>query len=451
MDSRILAAALPAQVGRRVTIAGWLHRRRELKSVTFLIVRDRSGLAQVVVRSPADAGPPGAEQGDPELSRAAAEPAATLPEETVIAVEGTVTANPQAPGGAEITDAVITALSGPAEPPPFDLYRPAVNATLPAILDHAPTTLRHPRLRAGFEISAASVAGFRDALDGLGFTEVHTPKIVGSATESGATTFAIDYFGQPAYLAQSPQFYKQALVGVFERVYEVGPVFRAEPHDTARHLAQYTSLDAELGFITDHQDVMSVLRDTIAGMLTGVGERARSAVELLGLALPSVPAKIPQIHFRDAQELIATGSGRDPRGEPDLSPADERWLCEWAVREHGAEFLFVTGYPMAKRPFYTHPDPALPGYSNGFDLLFRGLELVTGGQRLHRYPDYLAALAARGEDPGPYSGYLQVFEHGMPPHGGFAIGLERWTARLTGAANIRQVTLFPRDLHRLSP
>ena len=451
MNSRILAAELPAQVGQRVTIAGWLHRRRELKSVTFLIVRDRSGLAQVVVRSPAEAGPPGAVQGAPELAKAGAELAATLPEETVIAVEGTVTANPQAPGGAEITDAVITALSGPATPPPFDLYRPAVNATLPAILDHAPTTLRHPRLRAGFEISAASVAGFRDALDGLGFTEVHTPKIVGSATESGATTFGIDYFGQPAYLAQSPQFYKQALVGVFERVYEVGPVFRAEPHDTARHLAQYTSLDAELGFITDHQDVMSVLRDTIAGMLAGVGERARSAIELLGLALPAVPAQIPQIHFRDAQELIAAGSGRDPRGEPDLSPADERWLCEWAVREHGSEFLFVTGYPMAKRPFYTHPDPALPGYSNGFDLLFRGLELVTGWQRLHRHSDYLAALAARGEDPGPYAGYLQVFEHGMPPHGGFAIGLERWTARLTGAANIRQVTLFPRDLHRLNP
>ena len=437
MNSRILAAELPDQVGKRVTIAGWLHRRRELKSVTFLIVRDRSGLAQVVLPSPASPDPASPDPGG-------ARPVTALPEETVIAVEGLVTANQQAPGGAEITDAAITSLSGPAKPPPFDLYRPA-------ILDHAPTTLRHPRLRAGFEIAAASVAGFRDALDGLGFTEVHTPKIVGSATESGATTFGIDYFGQPAYLAQSPQFYKQALVGVFERVYEVGPVFRAEPHDTARHLAQYTSLDAELGFITDHQDVMSVLRDTIAGMLAGVGERARSAVDLLGLPLPEVPGQIPQVHFRDAQELIATGSGRDPRGEPDLSPADERWLCEWAVREHGSEFLFVTGYPMAKRPFYTHPDPALPGYSNGFDLLFRGLELVTGGQRLHRHADYLAALAAGGEDPAPYSGYLQVFEHGMPPHGGFAIGLERWTARLTGAANIRQVTLFPRDLHRLSP
>jgi nondiscriminating aspartyl-tRNA synthetase len=433
---------LPGHIGERVTIAGWLHRRRELKSVTFLIVRDRSGLAQVVL-------PGSAATAAPEP--APTDTAAALPEETVIAVDGVVTANPLAAGGAEITSPVITALSGPAAPPPFDLYRPAITAALPVILDHAPTTLRHPRLRAGFEIAAASVAGFRAALDEMGFTEAHTPKIVASATESGATTFGIDYFGQPAYLAQSPQFYKQALVGVFERVYEVGPVFRAEPHDTARHLAQYTSLDAELGFIADHQDVMSVLRVAIAGMLTGVSERARSAVDLLGLALPAVPGQIPQIHFRDAQELIAAKADRDPRGGPDLSPADERWLCEWAAREHGSEFLFVTGYPMAKRPFYTHPDPDRPGYSNGFDLLFRGLELVTGGQRLHRHADYLAALAARGEDPRPYAGYLQVFEHGMPPHGGFAIGLERWTARLTGAANIRQVTMFPRDLHRLSP
>lgn len=448
MISRIMAADLPQHVGEQVTIAGWLHRRRELKSVTFLIVRDRSGLAQVVL---SDRAPTPAADGAAMAEGAGPAEDAGLTEETVIAVEGTVTANPQAPGGAEITSPVITALSGPAAPPPFDLYRPTITAGLPTILDHAPTTLRHPLLRAGFEISAASVAGFRDALDGLGFTEVHTPKIVESATESGANVFGIDYFGRPAYLAQSPQFYKQALVGVFERVYEVGPVFRAEPHDTARHLAQYTSLDAELGFIADHQDVMAVLREVIAGMVAGVRDGARFAVELLGLTLPAVPARIPQIHFADAQELMARESGEDPRGEKDLAPAHERWLCEWALREHGSEFLYVTGYPAAAKPFYTHPDPARPGYTNGFDLLFRGLELVTGGQRLHRHADYLAALAAIGEDPAPYAGYLQVFEHGMPPHGGFAIGLERWTARLTGAANVRQVTLFPRDLHRLSP
>src|SRR5258707_4498559 len=435
MISRVLAADLPRHVGEQVRIAGWLHRRRELKSVTFLIVRDRSGLAQAVLPAPAQAG----------------EPVQDLREETVIQVAGTVTASARAPGGVELTEPVITPLSGPAAPPPFDLYRPAVAASLPTILDHAPTTLRHPVLKAGFEIAAASVAGFRDAMDSLGFTEVHTPKIVESATESGANVFGIDYFGRPAYLAQSPQFYKQALVGVFERVFEVGPVFRAEPHDTARHLAQYTSLDAELGFIADHHDVMEILREAVAGMAAEAGARARSGLALLGAIPPAVPRRIPEIHFADAQELIAGHPGRDPRGEPDLSPADERWLGDWALREHGSEFLFVTGYPMVKRPFYTHPDPARPGYSNGFDLLFRGMELVTGGQRLHRHADYLAALAERGEDPRPYAGYLQVFEHGMPPHGGFAIGLERWTARLTGAANVREVTWFPRDLHRLRP
>jgi nondiscriminating aspartyl-tRNA synthetase len=436
MISRVLAADLHAHVGEQVTIAGWLHRRRELKSVTFLIVRDRSGLAQVVLKS---------DSVRPDS------PTAGLPEETVVAITGTVAANEQAPGGVELTGPLVTPLSGPATPPPFDLYRPAITAGLPTILDHAPTTLRHPVLRAGFEIAAASVAGYRAALDGLGFTEVHTPKIVESATESGANVFGLDYFGRPAYLAQSPQFYKQALVGVFERVYEVGPVFRAEPHDTARHLAEYTSLDAEFGFIADHRDVMAVLRDAVAGMAAGVAARAGGALEMLGATLPAVPSRIPEIHFADAQELIAAEAGWDPRGEPDLSPEDERWLGDWAMREHGSEFLFVPGYPMAKRPFYTHPEPARPAYSNSFDLIFRGLELCTGGQRLHRHADYLAALAERGQDPAGYAGYLQVFEHGMPPHGGFAIGLERWTARLTGAANVRQVTLFPRDLHRLSP
>ncbi|MBG0828600.1 aspartate--tRNA(Asn) ligase [Planomonospora sp. ID67723] len=428
MIRRVLAADLPAHVGRTVRLSGWLHRRRDLKSVSFLVVRDRSGLAQVVLREPVP-----------------------YPEETVLQLTGTVVANPQAPGGAELTGPVIEVLSEAVQPPPFDLYRPAVPAALPTVLDHAPAALRHPRLRAPFEIAAAGVAGFRAALDGLGFVETQTPKIVGTATESGANVFGIDYFGRPAFLAQSPQFYKQALVGVFERVYEVGPVFRAEPHDTARHLAQYTSLDAELGFVRDHRDVMAALRQALAGMHAAVSERAGAALALLGVPLPEVPQEIPAIHFTDAQELIARHTGEDPRGEPDLAPAHERWLGEWARREHGSEFLFVTGYPMVKRPFYTHPDPERPEFSRSFDLLFRGLELVTGGQRLHRHADYLAALASRGEDPGAYAGYLAAFAHGMPPHGGFAIGLERWTARLTGAANVRQATLFPRDLHRLSP
>jgi nondiscriminating aspartyl-tRNA synthetase len=314
------------------------------------------------------------------------------------------------------------------------------------VLDNAAVALRHPRQRAPFEIAAAAVAGFRATLDRLDFTEVHTPKIVASATESGANVFGIDYFGRRAYLAQSPQFYKQTMVGVFERVYEVGPVFRAEPHDTARHLAEYVSLDAEFGFVADHRDVMAVLRDALAGMLAAVADRAPAAVERLGLTLPRIPAEVPELHFADALKLV----GAD-ENEPDLAPAHERALGEWAAREHGSDFLFVTGYPMVKRPFYTHPQPSDPRWSNSFDLLFRGMELVTGGQRLHRNADYLAALAARGDDPARYATYLAAFAHGMPPHGGFAIGLERFVARLVGAANVREVTLFPRDLHRLTP
>jgi nondiscriminating aspartyl-tRNA synthetase len=428
--SRTLAADLPsAAPGRPVLIQGWVHRRRVLGAVTFLIVRDRSGLAQVVVRDP---------RGLQMVRRCG--------EESVVAVTGVATRNPAAPGGVEVTGPAITLAGEPAQPPPVDLWRPAIDAGLPAVLDHAAVTWRHPARRARWELAAASLSGFRAALDELGFTEIQTPKLVSSATESGATVFGVDYFGRPAYLAQSPQFYKQAMVGVFERVYETGPVFRAEPHDTARHLAEYTSLDAELGFIGDHRDVLAVLRHALAGMTAAVRDRAGAAAALLGIEVPEVPAEIPVVHFREA--LTIAGA---PPDEPDLAPAHERAVGRWAAQAHGSEFIAVEGYPMSKRPFYTHPQPGDERWSNSFDLLFRGQELVTGGQRLHRHSDYLAAIRARGEDPAGYADYLEAFAHGMPPHGGFAIGLERWAGRLTQAENIREVTLFPRDLHRLTP
>jgi nondiscriminating aspartyl-tRNA synthetase len=424
---RTLAADLAeATPGSTATLHGWVHRRRALASVTFLILRDRSGLAQIVV--------PTTEAHD------------VPPEETTVEVTGLVTANPQAPGGVEITSPTIRPLTEPAATPPVELWRPTLTASLPTLLDNAAVAWRHPAQRARWELAAASLRGFRQVLAEQQFTEVLTPKIVESATESGANVFAIDYFGRPAYLAQSPQFYKQQLVGVFERVYEVGPAFRAEPHDTVRHLAEYTSLDVELGFIHDHRDVLAVLRDVIAGMVASVHENAGVAVSRWGIDVPEVPQEIPVVHFADALALVGA-----PDDEPDLAPDHERALGEWARAEYGSDFLAVEGYPMRKRPFYTHPQPSDPRWSNSFDLLFRGLELVTGGQRLHRYSDYVAAIAAGGEDPAPYEAYLQAFKHGMPPHGGFAIGLERWVSRLTGAANVREVTLFPRDLHRLTP
>ncbi|HET7034563.1 MAG TPA: aspartate--tRNA(Asn) ligase [Thermomicrobiaceae bacterium] len=430
---RIATTELLAHAGERVRLAGWLERLRRLGSIDFLILRDGAGSVQVVIDSA-------------ELR----EQLAGLPAESVLAVEGLAAAAPQAPGGVELRAERLEVIAAASESPPFDLFRPTIPAQLPTILDHAPVALRHARSRALFRLQAASVRGFRATLDALGFVEIHTPKLVASATESGANVFPVDYFGRTAYLAQSPQFYKQIMVGVFERVYEVGPVFRAEPHDTPRHLNEYISLDAEMGFIEDHTTVMSVLTQVLAGMVQAVGQE-QAALATLGVELPVVPARIPAIHFTEALELISHATGEDVRGEPDLAPAHERWLGEWVLREHGTEFLFVVGYPAAKRPFYTHPDPARPGYTNGFDLLFRGLELVTGGQRLSHYEDYLAALAARGQDPEPLAGYLEAFKHGMPPHGGFALGLERWIARLTGAANIRETTLFPRDLNRLTP
>src|SRR4051794_4131183 len=295
---RTTARALPhAAPGEPVRLQGWVHRRRELAAVTFLVVRDRTGLAQVVVKDGAE----------------------LPPEETPVEVVGTATANPQAPGGVEVTSPTVTALGDHADTPPVELWRPRLDTGLPTLLDHAATTWRHPRQRAAWELAAASLHGFRSTLDAQGFTEVHSPKLVESATESGANVFEVDYFGRPAYLAQSPQFYKQVLVGVFERVYEVGPVFRAEPHDTVRHLAEYVSLDVELGFIEDHREVVTCLRDVVAGMVQAVHAYAAPAVERLGIDVPEVPPVIPLLHFRDALEIAGA-----PPDEPDLAPAHER-------------------------------------------------------------------------------------------------------------------------------
>ena len=429
---RIWTSELGEHVGERVRLAGWLHHQRTLAHISFLLLRDRAGIAQLVLT-------------DPERREAVA---ALLPE-TVLEVEGLVVANEQAPAGVEVQEPEVVVLAEPEAPPPFDLRRDEIPAHLPTLLDHAAVALRHPRRRAAASIAAASAHGFRTTLDSLSFTEIHTPKVVASATEGGANVFGIDWFGTRAFLAQSPQFYKQTMVGVFERVYELGPVFRAEPHDTARHLAEYVSLDAEMGFIRDHTDVMAVLRTVIHGMVRAAEDRAGSAMDFLRTDLPEVPVEIPSIQFEEAQRLIERSTGERVLGEPDLAPGHERWLSDWARAEHGSQFLYVVGYPMSKRPFYTHPHPSSPDVSNSFDLLFRGIEIVTGGQRLHRYRDYIAALD--GVDLTPYEGYLEAFRHGMPPHGGFAIGLERWTAQLVSAANVREVALFPRDLHRIRP
>ncbi len=434
MQHRVWVSEVGQHIGEHVCLSGWLHHLRKLSNVNFLILRDRSGTAQVVIE-------------DPQLL-------ANLENchnESVISVKGLVVAEAAAPNGVEIHAPIIRIISRVDEPTPVELFRPKLSAQLPTLLDHAPVSLRHPRQRALWHLADASMSGFRQTLKRANFTEIQTPKIVASATESGANVFKLDYFDTTAYLAQSPQFYKQMMVGVFERVFEVGPVFRAEPHATTRHLSQYVSLDAEMGFIQSHHDVMEMLTKVVRGMIEAVNAEAADDLKLLKISLPVVPEHIPVIHFTEALEMIYRETGEDARNEPDLAPNHERWLGKWAMQEYGSDFLFVEGYPMVKRPFYTHADSARPAYSNSFDLLFRGLELVTGGQRLHLYTDYLAVLEKRNMSPDSMSGYLEAFRYGLPPHGGFAIGLERWVSRLAELPNVREAALFPRDLTRLTP
>ena len=432
---RVLSNELSSHAGERVRMAGWMHRIRRLGSgIVFVHLRDRSGICQIVVEAP---GVIASLDG--------------LLAESVVEVEGTVVAEAQATGGYEIHEPSFTVLSAVTDALPFPINKPVINAHLDTFLDHAMIGLRAPVKQAVFKLSAAVAHAFRDVLDGKGFTEIATPKIIGSASESGANVFALDYFGKQAYLAQSPQFYKQIMVGVFERVYEVAPVFRAEPHQTVRHLNEYVSMDAEMGFIQDHTTVMTLLTEVIRGILDYIGSHCAQELVLLNVQMPLAPQEFPRIYFPEAQQWIFEHHGEDCRGEPDLAPQHEKWLGEWAKETFQSDFLFVTGYPMVKRPFYTAPNPDDTRYSNSFDLLFRGTELVTGGQRLNRFEDYARALEARGMTQEAVSSYLETFRFGMPPHGGFAIGLERFIMQLVNLSNLRDAALFPRDMERIQP
>jgi nondiscriminating aspartyl-tRNA synthetase len=431
---RVRTTEAAGYVGRRVRLQGWLHQFRELGKINFLIVRDGWGTFQAVVDDPA-----------------ALEALRSVQVESLIEVCGIVAEEAQAPGGVELRETAVAILEPVPEPPPIEVNKRQMKTSLETYLDHAVIGLRHPKRRAILRLAAAAMAGFRATLNARGFTEIQTPKILGLASEGGANLFAVDYFGQPAYLAQSPQLYKQIAVGFFERVYEVGPVFRAEPHATTRHLAEYVSLDVEFGFIEDHTTVMELLTVVIGGMLHELRRACPDELALLEARLPEAPAQVPSIYFPEAQTLLWERYGVECRGEPDLAPEHERLLGRWAQEVHGSDFLFVTGYPTAKRAFYTHPNPAEPYYSNSFDLLFRGLELVSGGQRLHRYDEYLAVIGERGLALDQFAEYLKAFRFGMPPHGGFAIGLERFLMQLLDLSNLRLAALFPRDMSRLAP
>jgi nondiscriminating aspartyl-tRNA synthetase len=432
MLGRTLSSELPEKKGQRVCVEGWIHAIRKFGGVNFLILRDRGGTAQVILE-------PG------ELEKLDG-----LQVETVIAVEGVVAEEPRAANGVEIRDARVEVISPVTEVLPFEINKKVLKPSLDVFLNHAPVGLRYPTKRATFRVYADLLAGFRNYLIPRDFVEIHSPKIAGAATEGGANVFAFDYFGKQAYLTQSPQLYKQIMVGVFERVFEIGPAFRAEEHYTARHINEFNSLDAEMGFISGVDDVLDVLIGALEHMIGTMVERHPGDVEMLGIRLPRF-GEVPRIRFREAQQIILDRYGEDRFAEPDFSPQDERWIGEWAEQEFNTDFVFVTHFPTAKRAFYTMPDPEDPEHSFGFDLIFRGQELVSGAQRIHRYDHLVDAIQSRGLDPAQFSGYLEAFKYGLPPHGGFAIGSERLLMRLVDADNIRETTLFPRDVNRLTP
>lgn len=428
---RVLTASVAAHLGEQVLLQGWVHSLRRLgSSLGFLTLRDRSGLVQCVLEGEA-------------LT-------VSLPVESVVSVLGQVVAAPQAPGGIEVRAQAVSVMSQAESPLPFEVNKKELKPGLETLLDHRVISLRHPRTHAVFTVQSALAGAFREALTGEGFTQIFTPKIVATGTEGGSNLFPIEYFDQRAYLAQSPQFYKQMMVGAgYERVFEIAPVYRAEEHNTSRHLNEYTSLDVEMGFIQSEEELMELETRLLRQMFAAVAERCEAEVALLGVVVPEV-SEIPRITMADAQATLLRRFGKvSPKG--DLDPEGERLLCQYVAESGRPALVFVTRYPRDVRPMYAMPAPEDATLTASFDLLMNGLEVTTGGQRIHEAAMLVESMQSRGLSPESFASYLEVFRYGMPPHGGFAIGLERLTARVLGLSNVREATAFPRDRTRLAP
>ena len=417
-------------------MAGWVDVRRDHGKLVFIDLRDMSGKVQMVALP---------------NHKEAREVAGKLRSEWVVEIVGKVNKRPEKMvnkneelGEVEVEITEVKILNE-AEIP----FEKDAVTNLDTHLDNLPLTLRTEKSKAVFKVQAEIVKSFREFLNQENFTEFQAPKLIGEDAEGGANSFDVTYFKHIAHLAQSPQLYKQIMVGIFERVFAVGNVYRAEKHSTTRHLNEYTSLDIEMGFIQDHTDIMKMENRLLKFVMEKLKESCGKEFELLKTTAPEVPKDIPAMKLREAQEIIKKETGEDCAKEPDLEPQHERWLCEYAQKQFNSDFIFITHFPMAKRPFYTHEDENDIGYAKGFDLLFRGVEITTGAQRIHKYDELVEALKKKGLNPDKFSFYLQAFKCGMPPHGGFGMGLERLTAKLLGLENVKEATLFPRDLNRI--
>lgn len=422
-------------MGETVKIKGAVHTIRDMSEFAFVVLRKYEGLVQCVF-----------EAGKVDFD------VKTLREGATILAEGMVAKEDRAPNGFEIRLTGITVLSEPAPNTtlPIPISKWKLNTSLETKLALRPIALRNVRERAIFKIQEGIVRGFRDFMFSEHFTEVRTPKLVAGNAEGGANVFKLEYFGKKAFLAQSPQVYKQTLVGVYDRVFEAAPVFRAEKHNTTRHLNEYTSLDFEMGYIDGFEDIMEMEQAMFQYTFAFLEKEYAKEIKLLGITIPKTDS-IPAVRFDEAKRLVSEKYDRKIKNPYDLEPEEEILIGKYFKEECDSDFVFVTHYPSKKRPFYAMDDPTDNKFTLSFDLLFKGMEVTTGGQRIHSYDEQVVKMQERGMDINDFTNYLMIHKHGMPPHGGLGIGLERLTMKLLDEQNVRETTLFPRDVSRLEP
>lgn len=429
----VQAEELINYAGKTVKIHGSIYKIRRMSGFAFVLLRTGRNIVQCVYSR--------------EISTF---PLELLREESCVIFTAQAVKEERAKWGCELRLVSVEILSEPAEQMPVVVNQKRVDTSLENLLDYRPLTLRNEKERAIFRIQEGICRGFREYLYAHGFTEIHTPKIVAAGAEGGANIFPVKYFGKDAYLAQSPQFYKQMMVGVFERVFEIAPVFRAEKHDTSRHLNEYTSVDFEMGYIQSFEEIMETEAGMLCHMFAFLQENYAFELELLKVRIPRIQ-EIPAVPFAEAKTWIAEECRREIKDMEDFEPEEERLLGELIKKKTGSEFVFVTHYPSKKRPFYAMDSRENPEVTQSFDLLFRGMEVTTGGQRIHSYEQQTVKMKRRGMNIEDFESYLMIHKSGMPPHGGLGLGLERFTARLLEKENVRYAALFPRDIHRVTP
>lgn len=435
---RVLSSGVAKHAGKEVLVRGWLYKKRLLGGLNFIVVRDRAGLVQMVVED--------------ELE---VEKLRGMQTGTVLEVIGQVHVEPRAPGGAELRQPKLTVLVPVADESPIEIDKPLSHKpeNLETLFENRVIGLRNLQEQAIFKIQAETKEAIRQYLRSQDFTEFNSPKLLPGATEGGAEVFKLDYFGKEATLAQSAQFYKQIMVGVFERVFEINPTYRAEPSATTRHMTEFITVDVEMGFIA-FPDLLDLLSNLINSAVNEVWKISENQLKLWDAKKPVLPANFPVLTMAEIHQKYSDATGTKTIGEKDLRPDEERWVCEYASKELGSEAVFVTEWPASEAKFYHKVDEQKPVFAERFDLLFRGVEIATGSMREHRYDVLVKQLKDQtggSPDDDGFKYFLQAFKYGMPPHGGFGMGLERLVEKIIGLANIKEATLFPRDINRLAP